>query len=597
MRKLKVRNLWIEKDTNKHVDVTSYLKGLGNKSMTISPTDGDGVGLTIDSADTDDPGLKVTSESGTAIEVDGYISGAQNTIDALSTGPSLYFDGVASDLTLADNASLDSAVDEDFSVEVRFKPQDITRVTDYLINKEAGGIGWGVYLNADDIYLRFDDNTADSSAIVATAVLENDTWCHVIISVNRATGVATTYVNGVSQGTIAVDRTAATLANAGALNIGNTTADASEFLGEINLVRFWNTTITAGEALSLSNGDPVPFKYAGASNATQFAQAKDSTFADGGTNWENGDLGTTFDETTDLTCVATATGQYCKIPMSTLKYTKMPLGKRYRLRYKYTNTTAGFEFKLKGTATQTLGDAVAGTIERIEFTTNELYSSAEWLGIYSKTAAAASGSFDDIYLTRLGCVFELLPQGISGSLWEDSSGNDLDCTNNASTKNLALMTPYYLEANRFSITTGNSGDINTTGTLGHSMQAAGGELSTCGYVPFECYGGIDINKDLYAQVIWCCIDGTTSQGVTWKVTYDADAIEAGVLTAPATALDTVIVEDNEHETPYVIQKTAKGVINAGTLTDGNPIAWRVEADIVDTATDPGCWFIGLLLSQ
>ena len=595
MRKLKVRNLWVEQNANRHVDVTSYLKGLGNKSLSISPTDGDGIGLTIDSADTDDPGLKVTSESGTAIEVDGYIKGAQNTIDTLSAGPSLYFDGVASDVTLADDANLDSAVDEDFSVEVRFKPEDITRTTDYLINKEAGGIGWGVYINQDDIGLRFDDNTADSSALVATSVLENNRWCHVIISVDRNAGTATTYVNGILQGTIVVENTAATLANAGVLHIGNTTADASEFLGEINLVRFWNTTLTAAEALSLTNGDAIPFKYTNASNDSQFVSVNESTFA-AASQWGDVDIGTTYNEATDLSLVASATGQYCKLPVNVgLKYAEMALGKRWRLRYKYTETTAGFEFKLKGTATQTLGDAVAGTIERIEFTTNELYSGAEWLGIYSKTAAAAAGDFDNIYLTRLGCVFELLPRGISGSEWEDSSGNDMDCTVNATPKNLAAMKPYFIPAVQFQVTTGAAGDINTTGTWGHSY--TDGELSTCGYIPFECYGGIDVAKDLYVQVIWAGIDGITSQGNTFVVTYDADALESGVLTAPATALDTVIVEDNENDTPYTIQKTAKGVINAGTLTDGNPIAWRVEGDVVDDAQDPGCWFIGLLLSQ
>jgi len=595
LRKLKVRNLWIQKDDNHSVDVTDSLTGLGNNSMDITPVDGDGVGLTIDSADTTDPGLKVTSESGTAIEVDGYIVGSQNTIDTLSAGPSLYFDGVASDIVLADDANLDSAVDEDFSVEVRFKPEDITRTTDYIINKEAGGIGWGVYINQDDIYLRFDDNTTDSSAIVATAVLRNDTWCHAIISCNRATGLATTYVNGILQGTIVIENTSATLANAGALHIGNTTADASEFKGEINLVRFWNTTLTAAEVLTLTNGHQIPYKYYGASNTTQFVSVNESTFA-AGSQWADGDMGTTYDETTDLTLVSSATGQYCKLPIGVgLKYGEMALGKRWRIRYKYTETLAGFEWKLKGTATQTLGDAVAGTIERIEFTTNELYDSAEWLGIYSKTNAISSGSFDDIYLTRLGCVFELLPQGITGSTWDDSSGNDLDCTNNATTKNLASMKPYYIPASRFDITTGQYGDINSTGTPGHGC--TDGELCTCGYIPFECFGGIDVNKDLYVQVIWAGIDGTTGQGNTFIVTYDADAFESGVLTAPATALDTVLVEDTENDTPYVIQKTVKGVINAGTLTDGNPIAWRIEADVVDDAQDPGCWIIGMLLSQ
>jgi len=123
-----------------------------------------------------------------------------------------------------------------------------------------------------------------------------------------------------------------------------------------------------------------------------------------------------------------------------------------------------------------------------------------------------------------------------------------------------------------------------------------GELSTLSYKPFE-YFDFDINKDINVQIVWCPIDGTTANGVTWVVTYDQDAFESGVLTAPATALDTVIAEDNENDTPYVIQKTAAGIIDAGTLSGVNPIAWRVEADVVDSGNDPGCWFMGILFSQ
>jgi len=157
-----------------------------------------------------------------------------------------------------------------------------------------------------------------------------------------------------------------------------------------------------------------------------------------------------------------------------------------------------------------------------------------------------------------------------------------------------VMAPYFIPAMLFGVTTGTQGNINSTGVTGHSM--TDGELSTTGYVPIEVLR-VDITKALNIQVVWCGINGTTTQGVTWKVTYDADAIESGVLTAPATVLDTVIVEDNENDTPYVMQKTSAGIIAANTLSAGEAIAFRAEADLVDSASDPGCWFIGLLLTQ
>lgn len=157
-----------------------------------------------------------------------------------------------------------------------------------------------------------------------------------------------------------------------------------------------------------------------------------------------------------------------------------------------------------------------------------------------------------------------------------------------------LVKEIYVPAVEFEITTGTSGEINSTGSHGHSMTDV--ELSTLSYKPFEFFG-LDKTKATNVHVIWCGINGTTTQGVTWVVTYDQDVLESGVLGAPATALNTVIAEDNENDTPYTIQKTAPGIINANTFVENAAIAFRVEANLVDSASDPGCWFIGLLLTQ
>jgi len=153
----------------------------------------------------------------------------------------------------------------------------------------------------------------------------------------------------------------------------------------------------------------------------------------------------------------------------------------------------------------------------------------------------------------------------------------------------------YIPAVLFSITDGNAGEINSTGQFGHSYD--GGELSTSPYFPLEELDNLDVSKATYVQVVWTNIDGNTGQGVTFTVLYDHDAFEAGVLTAPATALNTALIEDPEHDTPYVIQKTEKGIIDANTLTAGVPIAFRVVGTTVDKGEDPGCWFMGLLLTQ
>jgi len=139
-------------------------------------------------------------------------------------------------------------------------------------------------------------------------------------------------------------------------------------------------------------------------NETEFfTTAIDRTFTGGSTHWTNDTIGTTFDETTDLSLVASSTGQYCHITFTDIG-TALVAGGRYRLYYDYTESVAGFEFKINGVALQVLGDAVAGTSQYIDFTADESFTGAHELRIYSKTGAAAAGDFDNFSLKELGTV-------------------------------------------------------------------------------------------------------------------------------------------------------------------------------------------------
>lgn len=151
----------------------------------------------------------------------------------------------------------------------------------------------------------------------------------------------------------------------------------------------------------------------------------------------------------------------------------------------------------------------------------------------------------------------------------------------------------FYAAGEFGVTTGNSGEMNSTGILGHSM--TDGELSTGG--PWPIPDDLDVDEAIDVKVLWAPINGTTSQGVTFVVTYTTVIADTTTLIAPATALGTVLVEDNENDTPYVAQLTAgTGEVAASVFTAGAWWTWRVEADVVDSASDPGCWFLGLLLT-
>lgn len=131
--------------------------------------------------------------------------------------------------------------------------------------------------------------------------------------------------------------------------------------------------------------------------------AVNRNFTGGSSDWANGDLGTTFDDTTDLSLVSDATGQYCKITFTDIG-NALVAGGLYRLQYDYTQSLAGYEFKINGASLQTLGDAVAGTSQTIDFYADESFAGAHELRIYSKTNAAAAADFDNFSLKELGTV-------------------------------------------------------------------------------------------------------------------------------------------------------------------------------------------------
>ena len=154
-------------------------------------------------------------------------------------------------------------------------------------------------------------------------------------------------------------------------------------------------------------GAAVLLDFSALDDTEFFTTEIDRTFTGGSTHWANGDLGTTFDDTTDLSLVSSSTGQYCKITFTDIG-TALVAGGRYRLQYDYSESLAGYEFKINGASLQVIGDAVAGTNQTIDFIADESFTGAHELRIYSKTNAAAAGDFDNFSLkqnaTVVGCI-------------------------------------------------------------------------------------------------------------------------------------------------------------------------------------------------
>jgi len=150
-----------------------------------------------------------------------------------------------------------------------------------------------------------------------------------------------------------------------------------------------------------------------------FTTQKDQDFVGGSTHWANVDL-STFNDTDDLSAVASATGQYCKIILTDIG-TALVAGGRYRLQYDYSESVTGYEFKLVGSATQVLGDAVAGTAQTIDFIADEAYTADEYLGIFSKTGATAAGDFDNFSIKEIATVIGCIDYGVDYTIPSGSS--------------------------------------------------------------------------------------------------------------------------------------------------------------------------------
>ena len=96
-------------------------------------------------------------------------------------------------------------------------------------------------------------------------------------------------------------------------------------------------------------------------------------------------------------------------------------GGRYRLEYDYSETVAGFEFKLNGAALQVLGDAVAGTDKTIDFIADEDYATTDELRIYAKTNNTAQGDFDNFSIKELATVVGCIDYGVDYTIPNGSS--------------------------------------------------------------------------------------------------------------------------------------------------------------------------------
>ena len=328
-------------------------------------------------------------------------------------------DGNGDYAALADDAKQDVGIN-DFGLSVRFKPDNVTTARQVLQNKESGGIGYGLEIREDDLWIRLDDGTVDVTAKIATAVISNDVWFHYLVRFDRS-GNATAYVNGVKVGTVDISTAGLTLSNAGAYRVGTESGGTTlEFTGQISHNRFFNYLPSEVDAKSYSQGGAVDYSDIGATNTELMPNQVDRDFS-GASAWTNVDIDA-YDETTDLTITANAANQYAEIAVASAPMTQ---GKRYRWYYDAANIVSTWVIK-DFTGVQTFGTISANATQGfIEF----IVDSGITGGFRIVSGSATSSiDFDNFSLFDAGVVSDYRPVSITAGTWYDLSGNDLDLT-------------------------------------------------------------------------------------------------------------------------------------------------------------------------
>lgn len=360
---------------------------------------------------------------------------------------SLVYAGAGSS-TIADADRYDVGTG-DFSISMKIKPANITDNGKYLVNKEDGGVGYGIYQEDNDLWIRFNDGTTDVSAIIGTDVLAANTELEFSIVFSRA-GNATLYTNrnNTPVGTVAISTAALTLSNAGAIVVGNATAGSAGFSGEIFMCRMFNFALTSTQAVNYMKTEyPIEYAHIGATNAEMITNGGFDSDANWGTHtyWT----------------ISGGTANYLDNGSGYLDQSQsLTYGSQYYLNLDVTTGTA--RLTLTDQTASTIGSGIGGSYiniptghyaEVLTITTSAIMTS---LRIYSITAAISTFSIDNFSLIKLGCVLNLNAEGINyaTNIWQDRL-NSLSATVSGAT--VSIPPSSELGAMRFN---GTTSDVN-----------------------------------------------------------------------------------------------------------------------------------------
>jgi len=90
----------------------------------------------------------------------------------------------------------------------------------------------------------------------------------------------------------------------------------------------------------------------------------------------------------------------------------------------------------------------------------------------------------------------------------------------------------------------------------------------------------DVGSALNVRVHWSSGSTTAADTITFRVRYGLLTLDTTAAALGTTALSTAITADSPTTTANSVMRTAAGVLNGGTVTDGQAMTFQLDASAV-----------------
>jgi len=191
-----------------------------------------------------DEGTGTTANDSSSNSLSGTLNNTPTwqTENMCISGKCLWFDGANNEnVSLADNALLDFAAADDFTIQAWIKRNGASSANNFILTKaQAGYTGYKLYQDASGDYC-FDvrDGTNTDTACTSAVEFDDDKWHHVT-GVKNGTTSLKLYVDGIERASDTSIAATSTLANTGTLYAGvDLDGTFNEWLGFMDEVKVY----------------------------------------------------------------------------------------------------------------------------------------------------------------------------------------------------------------------------------------------------------------------------------------------------------------------------------------------------------------------